>query len=54
MDGGGSLHQDMQTGVWASQGYANGKGQGFYPLPPIKESDKVIFSPENMAGDGIR
>lgn len=54
VDGGGSVHQDMQTGIWASQGWAGEKGLGFWALPPITDKQKAMFSPESMAGEGIR
>ena len=53
--GGGStdatyLH-DLQTGIWAIQGSLGFKGSGWYPVKIRPETD---FSPEALAGQGVR
>ena len=53
-EGGGSFHQDLQTGVYATQGISNRKGLGFFALPPITAKQKALFSPESLAAEGIR
>ena len=55
LEGNGSFHQDLQTGIYASQAMTNRKGLGFYALPPEKESTLTTqYSPESLAGEGIR
>lgn len=42
---------DLQTGVWSVQGLSGNPGSGWWPVP---RKDDRFFSPEAMAGDGIR
>jgi hypothetical protein len=51
MDTSASYELDMQKGSWFMSGGANEKGLGFWPIKP--KSD-LYFSPEALAGEGIR
>ena len=46
-----SFTLDLQTGVWAVSGGSSAQGQGWTPRTP---KDERFFSPEAMAGEGIR
>ena len=47
----GSVFLDLSTGYWAVQGITAMKGFGWVTDKPQPD---VYFSPENMAGEGIR
>jgi hypothetical protein len=49
--GDGSYTLDLQTGNWAVQGSTADPGQGWV-MQSVK--DKTFFSPEALAGEGIR
>ena len=53
-DSGATFGIDLQTGVWASNGLCNGKGMGFWALPPMTKEQGQMFTPESMAAEGIR
>lgn len=54
LEGGSSFHQDLATGVYASQGMTNRKGLGFYALPPITDRQRLDYTPGSLAAEGIR
>ncbi|MFT3666931.1 DUF1329 domain-containing protein [Piscinibacter sp.] len=46
-----SMAMDLQTGSWISNGISPEPGMGMWPIPP---KDDREFSPEALAGQGIR
>lgn len=46
-----SIVLDMQTGAWVVEGFFGGQGLGSVP---IKAPDVGFFSPEALAGEGVR
>lgn len=42
---------DMQTGLWSLEGGMGGDGAAWYPGP---KKEDVFFSPEALAGEGVR
>jgi len=50
--GGGTTNMDLQTGIWSSQGLTSCAGCGWWPVN--KKVDPNIFSPDGMAGAGVR
>lgn len=46
-----SLTMDLQTGIWAASSLFGCKGCGYVPIKPKPD---VFYSPEALAGEGIR